>query len=313
MPQNEYISPAEYATYGLAPATTAAVVKQASSLVDAYLQRPEGLLYQADASGAPCYMLGLSPALTFQATAAFGPGNTAVVPVSGPLSGLKVGDCFVIDRADPTKVEAVQVSAIDIAGGTVTLGNLAANGGGAIKYAHASGCVLETGLLIEEKRNLPKGRSTVLLTSTPVGRIVGGTGRYGYGRRESSATMSMDQFNLLASLSTFGGPPAWELWPANAAAGIDARTGEVWVPAGIMLAYYSEVVVRYVAGYTYASLPAVIKEATALLVGAVLTSADTGLTKNYQAGDTKITRFTETLMAPDMREQLRPFRARAFA
>jgi hypothetical protein len=306
-----YLQATDYVAYGLPSSTTAAQVTQASELIDGYLRRPEGLIYTPDATGQPCYMTALSPELSFTSVGAFGPGNGIAVNVNGPTAMLQVGDCVVLDRlANPNLVEAVQIT--NISGQQVTLGTTAANVPNGVMFQHAAGCTMETGLLITEKRYLPKNRSEISLAKTPVARIVGGTGRYGYGRRGDQASYNTDNFNLLASLMKFGGPPAWEIWPANTAAGIEAETGQVWVPAGIMLAYYSEIKARYVAGFQYSNLPATIKLACAQLVSGLASLPPLGNVRTYQAGDTKIEQFTASLFSDDVKAMLGPYRARMF-
>lgn len=305
-----YITQDDLGAYGLPSSTTTAQITQASELIDGYLRRPEGLIYTPDSTGQPCYMAALNPELTFTAQAAFGPGNGIQVNVSGPTAMLQVGDCVVLDRATPSLVEAVQITSIS--GQQITLGTTAANVPNGVMFAHAAGCTMETGLLITEKRYLPKNRSEISLARTPVARIVGGTGRYGYGRRGDQASYNTDNFNLLASLMKFGGPPAWEVWPANTAAGIEAETGQVWVPAGIMLAYYSEIKARYVAGFQYANLPSTIKTACAQLILSLAQLPPLGNVRMYQAGDTKIEQFTASLFGDDIKAMLGPYRARMF-
>ncbi|MFS2114317.1 hypothetical protein [Herbaspirillum frisingense] len=306
---SEYLQGDDIAAYG-ATGASAAQIKQASVLLDAYLQRPAGMVYVNDASGQPGYMQALNTELSFTAGQAFGPGMAVTVPTSGPLSMLQVGDCVLIDRENPDSTEAAQVTSIDTTAGTMTLGSTA---GGGLQFQHASGALLETGYFITEKRYLPKSRSEVILGNAPVARVVGGTGRYGYGRRADAANYDMAEFNLLASLNKFGGPPAWEIWPANTAAGIDAATGQLWVPAGVMLAYYTEVRVRYVAGYLYSALPAVIKEACAMAISAMTNMPALGNVKSYAAGDTKIVLFASTFLSDDIKQMINPWRARPFA
>lgn len=295
-----YLQPIEYSIFG-APSADITQVIQASVLIDAYLCRPQGLVCVAGGNGLPAYMAALAPELTFASIAAFSPGVAVQVQVSGPLQALQVGDCVVLDRINPAITEAAQITAIS--GTSITL---------AAQFAHAAGCAIETGLMISEARYLPRQRSEVTLACVPVARIVGGTGRYSYGRR-GDAGGSMSDFNLLAAVSTFGGPPAWEIWPANAPAGIDARTGRVWVPAGVMLAYYSEVNIRYVAGYTYANLPSEIKLACAKIANSISQDSGIGNFKSMAAGDTKMERFAASHIDADVKAMLQPWRARAFA
>lgn len=309
---SQYLQSSDYGLYGVSDADQPAIT-QASALMDAFMSRPAGLVYSADANGNPCQMVALTPTLTLTSTAAFGPGNGITVGVSGPLAMVQVGDVVVIDRESSTLTEAVQVTSLDTTGMTVTLGSTAANQPSGIQFAHGIGATMDLGMVITENRYMPKGRSEVVLANAPVARVVGGTGRYAYGRRGDSASYDMDNFNLLASLNKFGGPPAWEIWPANSAAGIDTVTGTLWVPAGIMLAYYSEVRVRYVSGYTYANLPSSIKQACAQIVQANSNNPVLGNVKSYKAGDTVIEQFSASILSDDVKMMLKPWRARLFA
>jgi len=297
-----YLQTADLATYGVSGAT-AQQITAASQLIDSYLYRPAGMVYTAGVDGTPVYMSALAPELSFTASAGFGPGSNVVIPVTGPTSLLEVGDCIVIDRANASVVESCQV--IFISGNQLTLAS--------VQYTHATSAVLETGLLIQEKRYAPKNRTEIVLSMIPVVRVVGGTGRYGYGRRGDQASYNMDNFNLLASLSKFGGPPAWEIWPANTAAGIDPGTGMLWVPAGVMLAYYSEIKVRYVAGFTYAALPSGVKQACANIINTqVLFPELNGNIQTLKTGAGQITRFKDTVLDADTRAMLDPYKARLF-
>lgn len=304
-----YLQPTDYAAFGI-PNAQAQQVTQASVLIDAYLRRPTGLLWKADANGNPAYMTSLSPMATLSASAGFGPGNAVQVPVTGPVQIMQVGDVVVLDRGTP-QMEAAQITAIGSA--TVTLGTTAADAPQGLQFSHSTGCKIEAGLVITEQRYVPKSRTVVQLAQTPVVRVIGGTGRYAYGRRGDAAASSMDSYNLLAAVSQFGGPPAWEIWPANTAAGLDAATGQLWIPAGIMLAYYSEVKVRYVAGFQYANLPDPIKLACAQLVTALVNDPGIGNFVSAQANDTKFERFAATNLSDDVKAMLTPWRARSYA
>lgn len=306
-----YLQPADYATYG-APNATAAQVVSASALIDAYIQWPMGMLCVNDGNGLPGYMASMTPDITLASTASFGPGNGVQVPVTGPLSQLTIGDCVVLDRAHSNLCETVQVTGIN--GQVATLGGMSANQPTGVSFTHASGCTMETGLVIAEQRYVPRGRSEVMISYAPVARVIGGTGRYAYGRRGDIGYSNMDDFNLLSAVTQFGGPPLWELWPANAPAGVDRQTGKIWVPAGVMLAYYSEVNIRYVAGFTYAQLPGAVKQACAnIAVMLGLYPEMVGNMKSYRAGDTQIERFVASNIDADVKALLSPFRARGFA
>lgn len=305
-----YLRPIDLPTYGV-PSATAAQVTQASVLIDAYLNRSDGLLYTADKNGNPAYMSGLGPELQFTSVGGFGAGNGIQVQVNGPYGSPQVGDCVVVDRQKPDLVETVQILGIN--GNQFTLGTNGPGGPQGLQFVHSAGATLETGLVIDEQRYVPRNRSTVLLTAIPVARVIGGTGRYGYGRRGGGAAEQMNDFNLLAAVSQFGGPPLWEVWPANNSAGIDADTGQLWVPSGLMMAYYTEVKVRYVAGFQYQNLPAEIKLACAELITAIANNPQLGNFKTYKAGDTTITQFAATMLSSDVKSMLQQYRARGFA
>lgn len=306
-----YLQPADYVAFGV-PDATVDQVMSASAMIDAYIQWPMGMLYVNDGNGLPAYMASMTPDITLTATAAFGPGNGVQVPVTGPLAQVNIGDAVVLDRDEPTKCETVQVTGIN--GQIVTLGTMSANQPYGVTIAHDIGCTMETGMVITEQKYVPRGRSEVMISYAPVARIIGGTGRYAYGRRGDIGYSNVDDFNLLSAVTQFGGPPLWELWPANNPAGVDRQTGKVWVPAGVMLAYYSEVSIRYVSGFTYAQLPGSVKQACANIVSQLLLYPEmVGNVKSYRAGDTQIERFVASQLNDDTKSMLSPYRARSFA
>lgn len=310
---SSYLQSSDYANFGLASTTTQAQVNQASVMLDGYLGRPDGLVWQPGGDEQPCYMVAKNPDLTLAASASFGPGQQCIVPVTGPIQAIQIGDCVTIDRSNPSLTEAVQIVGINYVANTITLGTMAAVGPNGVQFAHASGVLLERGLQVDQTFDVPKNRPLIQLDFCPVMRCVGGSGRYGYGRRADDASISIDDFNLLASLQKFGGPPAWEIWPANTAAGIEPNTGNLWVPAGVMLAYYSEVVVHYVAGFAQANIPNVVKLATAQIITAQVNNPIMGNVKAVQAGQTKVDYLTASAFSPDVVRLLSPYRANSFA
>jgi hypothetical protein len=90
------------------------------------------------------------------------------------------------------------------------------------------------------------------------------SGRYGYVRRDQSQTYP--DLNALINpqnlISLFGGPPPWiavDLTNLD----YDPKTGEVWIPAGLQLQRYSEIIITYNSGYDPRYLPRAIKQACA--------------------------------------------------
>lgn len=299
---NQYLQGDDLAAFGV-PNATAQQITAASVLIDAYIKRAEGLLYTPDVFGNPCFMSGMSPESSFTCPDAIAAGDNVVVTVNGPLAILEPGKVLILDRANASVAEPVLVAAV--AGNQVTLAN--------VQFAHAAGMLMEGGLVITEEKYMPQDRPITNVAQTPVLRLLAGQGRYGYGRRGRVNNYSMDDFNLLATMSHFGGPPMWENFDVTHA-GFDPRSGKVWVPSGVMLAYFSEVRLQYVAGFTYATLPAAVKQACANIISAQATFPMlNGNIKAFQAGESKAQRFADTMLDSDTKQLLMPYCARVFA
>lgn len=303
---SQYLAAGEYATYGLPGPTNANSIIQASALLDAYLFRPEGLIWTPDAAGMPCFMAALSPMFQLQLGAGITPGTNVQVPLTGPVSQLQPGDVLILDKANQNAVEAVVIGAVNV-GNQPNVVQLQQ-----VLFSHNSAVSADYGLVIEEQRYVPQSRPITLMARRPLMRLHSGVGRYGYGRRGDAANYNMEQFNLLAALSKFGGPPAWEVFSVLNT-GFDVQTGQVWIPAGIMLAYYSEVKLRYVAGFSAANVPPAIKQACASLVKAMQARPTLGDIRSYKAGDTQIVNFTSSALDDDVRRALDPWVANTFA
>lgn len=301
-----YLTSGEYAEYGLPATVTAAQVAQAGALVDAYLSRSRGLVWSPDAAGAPACMAAATASLVLVGTGSVASGSGVVVPYTGPtLDNNSIGEIVVLDRLDETKIESCVVTAVGTLPSTVTLQT--------VQFAHDAACTIEFGLTLFEQREMPAGRSVTRLSEHPIMRLLSGAGRYGYGRRSDQISGYNQDFNLLASVSTFGGPPLWTTWSVSDAS-VTPSTGEVWIPSGIMMAYYSEVRVWYVAGYSEDRIPSNIKQATANIVAQL---KETGLGANVrqraQRDGVSTSRFENNLIDVNTREILAPFRARNFS
>lgn len=300
---SEYIKPNEYPLYGLPSTTTQPQVYQASLLVDTYLRRPEGMVWLPDWIGLPCYMAGLQPEITLNSSGSIAAGKSVVVPLTQnvPAFADMIGRPVILDRADPTKVEASVITAM--IPGQITLGNVA--------NAHNANCTLEFGLTIFEERQLPHERSIARTARSPI-RLISGLGRYGYGRRTDQEMGAFNEVNLLAVVqATFGGPPMWVPFDITQAS-LSQITHEIWVPAGTYMAYYSEVRLFYVSGYSYSALPPIIKQATAQITQAFLQNPELGgQLKSISAGDTKLERFAPSQLDADTRRMLDPYRINA--
>jgi hypothetical protein len=299
-----YLQGSDLTAYGVPNATTAQITR-ASSIIDGYLQRSEGMIWVPDANGNPCYMANLSPMITLQATGSISPGQNVNVTVNGPVAAISLGSSqcglvAVLDRSNTEVTEACIVNAIN--GNVITLTN--------VQFNHTGMFLLEFGMCIFEECQMPSGRPLTNLHKTPVQIILAGQGRYGYPRRGNSF-FEINEYNLLAAITKYGGPPIWEIFDQSLV-GIDPLTGQVWAPAGILLAYYTEIRFSYIAGYTYYSLPSNVKQACANIINAYKDLPINGAISNFRAGDTAITRFSATNLDEDTKMLLQPFMARLY-
>lgn len=107
--------------------------------------------------------------------------------------------------------------------------------------------------------------STTILASTgQLSGIIACSGRYAYVRRSDSQTYP--DLNALTNpqnlISLFGGPPPWI--PVDITnLDYDWKTGELWIPAGLQLQRYSEIIITYNTGFDPRNLPPQIKNACA--------------------------------------------------
>lgn len=300
MPSN-YLQSADYATYGV-PNATASQVLQASATIDSFTQRNEGLIYVPDGNGVPCYMFNLSPTYTLTTNAvSITAGSNVVVTVTGPIQLAEVGKPLILDRANTMITEAVIIAAIS--GNTLTLTN--------VQFNHDINVTLDSGLVIEELHSMPDGRPITTLRKSPVCTLIAGRGRYGYGRRGNADNSTVNEYNLLAAVTEFGGPPIWESWKVSMA-NFNRSTGEAWIPAGILIAYYTETEIHYVSGFTYTNLPSAIKLACANIITSISNAPVSGSFKSISAGGTSMTRFDSSQIDSDTKGLLMPYCARGF-
>lgn len=299
-----YLDPGEYAAFGLPGSTSVADVADASTLIDALVHRPEGMVWKPDGNGAPAYMAALDPQLVFTAAGGIPIGASVAVAVSGGMLHQDlVGEVFIVDRTDPAKAEALVVSAVGPA--TITFE--------AVTIAHTGSVTLESGLTILEERSLPGGRSVTRVARSPVVRMVAILGRYGYGRRSQQRAGVFAVPTMLDSVQLFGGVPKWNAIRVSDVS-VSPATGEVWVPTGGLAAPYSDVRMRFIAGWQAAHLPYPIKAACAGVVSQLQQFPELmGSIKSFQAGGTKIERFADSLLDETTRGALSHFAARIYA
>jgi hypothetical protein len=298
MPFTPYILQREYVLYGITDASLSQI-NAACRLVDNYLSRPEGLMWSPDGNGVPAYMTNLEPGISSTSIGGIAPGANVVVTVSSGQFGLQtIGEVVILDRATANITEACVVTAVS--GNTLTLS--------AVQFNHSAGATIDFGLTLLAELPVPSKRTTVRLARTPIAQLLSGFGRYGYGRRSQQWAGPDINTNLLAYVGAFGGPPMWTQFPVSET-DINMNTGEVWIPPGLLLAYFSDVRLRYVAGWSQANVPLNIKQAVANIVRGTIDAPFGANIKMMKAGDAALERFKATALDEDTKALLAPYRA----
>jgi hypothetical protein len=129
--------------------------------------------------------------------------------------------------------------------------------------------------------------------------IIGASGRYGYPRRGEAAVYPDLNYglNLLQVAAFFGGPPGFMTIDASAIDWV-SDLAELWVPAGLYMSQYTELLVIYNSGYDPRNMPEAIKQACAALVRNYLAKGGvTGLRGISGQGMVNVT-FTDDLVDP---------------
>jgi len=143
-------------------------------------------------------------------------------------------------------------------------------------------------------------------TVTP---LISASGRYGYARRGQQQVYPDLNYaaNVLQIASFSGGPPQFTGIDITAC-DYDKKTGEIWVPAGLYLSQYTEVLITYNSGFDPLAMPRAIKHATASLVRNLLSRGGgaTGL-KGFGAGRIRA-EFTEDLIDVNIQNMLAAYR-----
>jgi hypothetical protein len=297
-----YLQSGDYATYGVSDGT-AAQVNSATVTINAYLKRPEGLIWSPDANGMPAWMSTPNPTMSYTVAGGITSGSNVQVTIPNAQFGFQtVGEVVILDRANSGLAEACAV--LSTSGSTLTLQS--------VQFNHGANVTVDFGLTIMDEKALPAKRPITRTSRTPVARVIAGFGRYGFQRRGDQAAGIEFIPTLLPVVQGFGGPPLWV--PFNVGdIDINMNTGEMWVPAGLLLAYYSDVRLRYVAGWSQANLPVDIKQACANIVRGMIDNPLTGNIKTQKAGDAMLQRFSAESLDDDTKALLEPYRARLLA
>jgi hypothetical protein len=141
--------------------------------------------------------------------------------------------------------------------------------------------------------------------------IIGASGRYGYTRQDMSMAYP-DLFafiNPLNLVTIFGGPAPWVAIDITQT-DIDPKTGEVWIPAGLQLQRYSEIMIHYNSGYDVRQMPWAIKFVCASIVKNALAKGDATtamLSMNITRSGAGAT-FGPMLLDPTLDAMLQPYK-----
>ena len=298
--QTNYVAASEYSSLGI-PTATDDQVSQASNIVDAYIERPEGLLYAADANGTPLYMVRKEVQSTRTLTSALAQGaNITASMTAGPL--LQSGTSVVLNRAGST-AEICKIQSVTNAN-TVVLAF--------VTNAHLLSETVEFGLAIDEQITLPINRTYATVRKGPIARLVSVQGRVTYSRRGNwERNAAMQDFGVLATISAFAGAPVWQdVYVPDS--NIDVSTGNIWCPIGLLMIPYTEVKISYIAGYETQGLPKQIKQATANILRAINESPASATVKTFKAGATQMERFLDSVIDAETRALLSSYTARQY-
>lgn len=294
--------PPDYDTYGC-PLANPSNVLRASLLIDHFLHRPEGCIWAPDANGQPAYMLAMTPSLVFSTVDPILAGLDVVVPLPdyvGDRDSL-VGETVVLDRLSPTLVETCVVKAV--ASEQMTLK--------AVQFNHlgtTGSITMEFGLAVTEERSLPSQRAYTRLSQWPIAKLLSGLGRYSYGRRSDQSLGTFYDVNLLATAAVFGGAAPWCSFEVPSSS-LNPHSGDLWVPAGMLLSYYTDVKMRYLSGWSATGLPTPIKVACGTIVSALEAAPMGSQIRKFNSGKLTTERFADTVLDHDIKQMLRPYMA----
>lgn len=141
--------------------------------------------------------------------------------------------------------------------------------------------------------------------------IISASGRYGYPRNDMSVSGPdfWAQLNPINLLATFGGPaPFVSIDVSNT--DYDSKTGDCWIPVGIQMQRYTEIIVIYNSGWNPLAMPMPIKLATAALTKNLISKGGvTGLNSmNLGKSGTNIS-MQQALIDPTVDQFLSPFKS----
>lgn len=148
--------------------------------------------------------------------------------------------------------------------------------------------------------------NTVVQANGNLSAMISASGRYGYGRRDHQSVYPDLNYgsNILMVAGMFGGPPAWTAIDPSAIEYYD-DVGEIWVPAGLYMSAYTEIIAVFNAGFNPLAMPPNIKHACAALVRNFITRGGgvTAMT-GYTASSVTV-QFSPLLIDPNIEQLLK--------
>lgn len=135
--------------------------------------------------------------------------------------------------------------------------------------------------------------------------IVGISGRYGYPRQDFAVGYPdfFSVLNPLTLVSIFGGPAPMVPIDIGQTA-FDLKTGTIWVPAGLQLQAYSEILVIYNTGFNPLAMHPTIKAATAMVVQNLLSRPNTGTLSINLKSSGLTTSYSQDIVDPVIKKML---------
>jgi len=290
-----YLHNDELLLYGVSDATPPQILS-ATRLVNNYIGKPEGLMWRPDANGMPAFMASLSPTRSYNAPS-IAPGSNVTVTVPNAQFGTQhIGDVVVIDRLTPTATEACLITAAS--GNTLTLAS--------VQFAHTAPTI-EFGLTLKEERPIPKGMPVVFASRRPIAHVFSMFVRAGIPKLPRQISDSPYAYDSLVFSSLNLG-----LWTQVDLANVDinAEIGAIQVyPSYLPLSYPMLSRISYVAGWSDQSLPVDIKQAVANIIRSVIDVELPSNIKLAKSGDATLESFSPSIIDPDTKALLQPYRA----
>jgi len=153
----------------------------------------------------------------------------------------------------------------------------------------------------EERIDVPSDRQVAQLNITPAIKIIEAAGRYSYGRRDRRAINQVNQ-DYMAAIAVFGSPPRFTAIDVDQI-DLHPSTGEIWLPTGFFLVAYTQIQIKYLAGFQ--QIPSRVKSAMAEILNVMCQKGVSDRVQN-SVGRTSRRYSSDSFMTPTARQLLQP-------